>query len=143
MEQKKFDYNSLIGMILLAGIFLYWMSTQKPETAPEKNTTEQVVDSIKTTTNQHTIPKETPVVLNDSLQQEAAKNKLGAFAYSAVNGKPATKVLENELLKLTIDTKGGQIVEALIKNYTTYDSLPLYMVKDKNASFNINFGTTD
>ena len=142
MEQKKFDYNSFIGMILLGAIMLWYFNTNKPEPTLEKTTTEQVSDSIKNVTTPNTIT-ETPVVLNDSLQQVVAKNKLGAFAFSAVNGKQETKVLENELLKLTIDTKGGQIVEALIKNYKTYDSLPLYMVKDKNASFNINFGTTD
>ncbi len=145
MEQKKFDYNSFIGMILLGAIMLWYFNTNKPEIEQETTTTEKVTDSIKNTINNIDInanPIKTETVLNDSLQQIAAKNKLGAFAYSA-NNKQETKVLENELLKLTIDTKGGQIVEALIKNYKTYDSLPLYMIKDKNASFNINFGTTD
>ena len=141
MEQKKFDYNSFIGMILLGGIMLWWMNSTKPEIEPEKPSTEQVSDSIKNVNTQNTIT-ETTLVLNDSLQNIANQNKLGAFALSA-NVKQETKVLENELLKLTIDTKGGQIVEALIKNYKTYDSLPLYMIKEKNASFNINFGTTD
>ncbi|MFT5147225.1 MAG: YidC/Oxa1 family membrane protein insertase, partial [Polaribacter sp.] len=30
MEQKKFDVNSFIGMILLGGIIFWWMSTQEP-----------------------------------------------------------------------------------------------------------------
>ena len=139
MEQKKFDYNSFIGMILLGAIMLWYFNTNKPQIEPENTTTEQISDS-ESIPPKNTSPK-TPVVLNDSLKQIEATTKLGAFAYSAVIGTQETKVLENELLKLTIDTKGGQIVEALIKNYKTYDSLPLYMVKDKNASFNINFGT--
>ncbi|MCH3885611.1 membrane protein insertase YidC [Tenacibaculum aquimarinum] len=129
-------------MLLLGGIMYWWMSTNKPEVTPETTTnTEIVADSIATTT-QNSLTEST-VVLSDSLQQVAAQNKLGAFAKSAISGKNGTSVLENELVKLTIDNKGGQITEALIKNYKTYDSLPLYMVKDKNASFNINFGTTD
>ena len=109
MEQKKFDYNSFIGMILLGAIMLWYFSENKPEIEPEKSKTEQVENANVNTTStvKHT---ETPVVLNDSLQQVAAKNKLGAFAYSSI-GKQETKVLENELLKLTIDTKGGQIVK--------------------------------
>lgn len=142
MEQKKFDVNSFIGMILLGGIMLWYLNTNKPEVTPEETKTEQVTETTKNTPSQNTV-KETPAVINDSIQQITAQNKLGAFAYSAINGKSETKVLENELLKLTIDTKGGQIVEALIKDYKTYDSLPLYLIKDKNASFNINFGTTD
>ncbi|APG64151.1 membrane protein insertase YidC [Tenacibaculum todarodis] len=142
MEQKKFDYTSFIGMLLLAGIMLWWMNTNKPEITPENTTnTEIVADSIAATT-QNSLTEST-VVLSDSLQQVAAQNKLGAFAKSAISGKNGTSVLENELVKLTVDNKGGQITEALIKNFKTYDSLPLYMVKDKNASFNINFGTTD
>ena len=142
MEKKKFDYNSFIGMLLLAGIMLWWMNSNKPKVEPENTTnTKQVADSSATTTQNNLI--ENTVVLNDSLQQIAAKNKLGAFATSAISGKEGNSVLENELVKLTVDNKGGQITEALIKNYKTYDSLPLYMVKDKNANFNINFGTTD
>ncbi len=143
MEQKKFDINSFIGMILLAGIMLWYFYTNAPEVEPVKTTTEQVTDSSKNVTNQNTFTNNTSAVVNDSLQQISAQNKLGAFALSAINGSEGISVIENELVKLTIDNKGGQIVEALIKSYKTHDSLPLYMIKDNNASFNINFGTTD
>jgi YidC/Oxa1 family membrane protein insertase len=141
MEQKKFDFNSFIGMILLAGIMLWYFNTNKPKIDPEEITTEQIVDSAKTDT-QPTVAK-APVFENDSIQQIAYQNKLGAFAMSAINGSEGTSVIQNNLVKLTIDNKGGQIIEALIKNYKTHDSLPLYMIKDNNSSFNINFGTTD
>ena len=139
MEQKKFDINSFIGMILLGGILLYWINTNKPdETIETSIKTEQVVASSKNSTESSNLFFE-----NDSLKKVAISNALGAFSQSAINGSEGTSVLENELVKLTIHNKGGQIIEAQIKNYKTYDSLPLYMVKDKNASFNINFGTTD
>ena len=139
MEQKKFDINSFIGMILLGGILLYWINTNKPdETIETSIKTEQVVASSKNSTESSNLFFE-----NDSLKKVAISNALGAFSQSAINGSEGTSVLENELVKLTIHNKGGQIIEAQIKNYKTYDSLPLYMVKDKNASFDINFGTTD
>ncbi|TDQ27558.1 membrane protein insertase YidC [Tenacibaculum caenipelagi] len=140
MEQKKIDFNSFIGMLLLGGIMLWWMNTQKPEETPETTTqTEQTTDT--TAQVQNTLTENT--VINDSLQQIALQNKFGAFAYGASTSKEGNISIENNLVKLTIDNKGGQIIEALVKNYKTYDSLPLYLVKDKNASFNINFGTTD
>ena len=142
MEQKKFDLNSFIGMVLLGGILLYWVNTNKPEETTKKTSkTEQIVDTTKNTLP--AISNSTSVFENDSLQKIALKNKLGAFATSAIQGKEGTSTLENDVVKLTITNKGGQIKEALIKNYKTYDSLPLYMIKDNNASFNINFGTTD
>ncbi len=141
MEQKKFDLNSFIGMLLLGGILLWWMNTQKPEETPETSTetqTEQVTSPTSTTTEVANATFE-----NDSLKQVAFQNKLGAFAYSALTGKEGSTVIENDLLKLTVNNKGGQITEALLKNYKTHDSLPLYLIKDNNASFNINFGTSD
>ena len=51
MEQKKFDINSFIGMILLGGILLYWINTNKPdETIETSIKTEQVVASSKKST---------------------------------------------------------------------------------------------
>ena len=139
MEQKKFDINSFIGMILLGGIMLWWVNTQKPKVEPEEtSTTEQVIEN---TTPQNSLTENTTTVANDSLQQITLRNQLGAFAHSAINGKEGETVIENRVLQLTISNKGGQITKALIKNFKTYDSLPLYLIKDKNASFNINFGT--
>ena len=140
MEQKKFDYNSFIGMILLGGIMLWYFNTNKPEITEEKTTQEVVETPV---TNQNDTKAATPTFANDSLKQVALQNKLGAFALSAIDGTEGTTTIENELVKLSIDNKGGQIVEVLIKNYKTHDSLPLYMIKDNNSSFNINFGTTD
>lgn len=143
MEQKKFDYNSFIGMLLLGAIMLWYLNTNSPEVDPEETTTTQVQDSTKTEIKETVNTDLVTAIANDSLQNIALQNKFGAFAYSAINGTSGDNVIENELVKLTIDNKGGQIKEALIKNYKTYDSLPLYMIKDNNASFNINFGTTD
>ncbi|MBE7685223.1 membrane protein insertase YidC [Tenacibaculum piscium] len=139
MEQKKFDLNSFIGMLLLGGILLWWMNSRKPDVTPE--TTAQTTEITNASSVQNNVAG-TPI-LNDSLQQIALKNKLGAFAYGASTAKNGETVIENNLVKLTIDNKGGQITQALIKKFKTHDSLPLYLVKDKNASFNINFGTTD
>jgi len=140
MEQKKFDYNSFIGMILLAGIALWYFNTNPPKDIQEKESIEVVEPSIDYEAN---TKDATPSFQNDSIKQIALQNQLGAFAQSAITGSEGTTVIENNLVKLTIANKGGQIVKALIKNYKTYDSLPLYMIKDNNASFNINFGTTD
>jgi YidC/Oxa1 family membrane protein insertase len=142
MEEKKFDKNSFIGILLLGAIMLWYMYSSQEAILPAENTTEQVVDATETTTPAR-IKNTTNTILSDSLKNAALQNQLGAFAYGAQTATEGTTVLENEVLKLVIDNKGGQIIEALVKNYRTYDSLPLYIIKDKNASFNLNFGTTD
>lgn len=50
MEEKKFDLNSFIGMILLAGVMLYWLNTQKPA-EPINNNSEVTTETSKTTTS--------------------------------------------------------------------------------------------
>ena len=142
MEEKKFDVNSFIGMILIGGILLWWMNSTQPEITPNtETTTEQIINSEATASQNNATSL--PPVINDSLKQVEIQNQLGAFAYSIVNSSEGTTTLENEVLLLKINNKGGQITEALIKGFQTYDSLPLHMIKDNNASFNINFGTTD
>jgi YidC/Oxa1 family membrane protein insertase len=143
MEQKKFDFTSFIGMILLGAIIVWWMSSNQPEpTEDPTSPTEKVVDSTKTT--ETTVPTNlmNPAE-NDSIRDAARQSKYGYFAVSATNGKEGVSVIENDLIKLTIDNKGGQIVKAQLKKFETYDSLPLHLVNNNNASFNINFGTTD
>lgn len=44
---------------------------------------------------------------------------------------------------LEISNKGGQIIEARMKQFNTYDSIPVYLVKDGNADFSLNFSTLD
>ncbi|WP_152287175.1 membrane protein insertase YidC [Flavicella marina] len=143
MEEKKFDANSIIGFLLLGAIMLWFMYTNKPEEqVQETQNTETVTEAQQfgapVAGNLETSP------LSDSIANLEAQKRLGDFAYSASLGSKenGTTVIENELLKITVSNKGGQITEALVKNYKTYDSLPLYIIKDANAAFNINFGTT-
>jgi YidC/Oxa1 family membrane protein insertase len=150
MEEKKFDINSLIGFVLLGAIILWWMYSNQPtpeELEAEKNKIENVEQTTVTPTlTDTTKSSEIITQATDSLSLVKAQGQLGVFAYSATlpsAQEDGETILENDLLKLVISNKGGQIKEALLKNYVTYDSLPLYMIKDNNATFNINFGTSD
>ncbi len=146
MEEKKFDINSLIGFVLLGAIMLWWMYSNQPtpeELEAEKNNKkEQVQEETITSSNTSTTSTIDYEQATDSLSLAKAQSQLGVFAYNA-SLSDAETIIENDVLRLVISNRGGQIKEALIKNFVTYDSLPLYMIKDNNASFNINFGTSD
>ncbi|WP_027392224.1 membrane protein insertase YidC [Aquimarina latercula] len=153
MEEKKFDLNTVIGFVLIFGIFawMFWVNKPTPEEIEaQKAEQEQVEAQEKTEDNKTTdfVKESEAIVANpqDSLAVVAAKSQLGAFAYSASlpSAKENVTKIENEVLTLKINNRGGYIQEALLKNFKTYDSVPLYLIKDgKNASFNLNFGTTD
>ncbi|PKP13522.1 MAG: membrane protein insertase YidC [Bacteroidetes bacterium HGW-Bacteroidetes-3] len=151
MEEKKFDINSLIGFVLLGAIILWWMYSNQPTPEEKLEAEKNKIEKIENTTvpsilTDSTKKSEIITQATDSLSLVKAQGQLGVFAYSTTLSsakEDGETVLENDLLKLVISNKGGQIKEALLKKYVTYDSLPLYMVKDNNASFNINFGTSD
>ena len=129
-------------MILIGGILLWWINSNQPEVdSSSKTTTEETIESPKKNSSNST--NYLSEVQSDSLKQINLQNQLGAFAASAINRTEGFTTIENDLLLLKINNKGGQITEATIKGFQTYDSLPLHMIKDNNASFNINFGTTD
>ncbi len=143
MEEKKFDINTLLGFILIGAIVMWWMYSSQPipeEIDAKKNAEiEQVVTNPNVST---TVIDSTATKSLDSIQTANVNNQAGKLSFNS-SLKDGDTVLENDLLKLTISNKGGQIKEALLKTFVTYDSLPLYMIKDKNAAFNINFASSD
>ncbi|MBA3901162.1 MAG: membrane protein insertase YidC [Bacteroidetes bacterium] len=150
MEEKKFDFNSLIGFVLIAGI-LIWMLYQNaptPEELEEKARIENLEkqnaekpQEVKTIDTSAIPIQDSGLEVNDSLQLEKLKNQLGSFAYAASlpSATDAVTTIENDVLELKVSNKGGYIVEATLKNYKTYDSIPIYLIKDGNASLNLQF----
>lgn len=147
MEEKKFDFNSLIGFILLGLIMVWYFYMNQPTPETQKPATEEVIyETVKKVTDSTSLTaSEANTIQTDSIVAAKNYSKLGAFAYAASlpSATENTTVLENELVKLTISNKGGQIVEAQLKKFRAHDSLPLYLIKDNNALFSLNFTTVD
>lgn len=147
MEEKKFDLNSLIGFILLGLIMVWYFYTNQPTPETQKPAQEEVIqDTVKKAEETTSLTTENRTIQpTDSADVAKNLSKLGAFSYAASlpTATENTTVLENELVKLTIANKGGQIVEAQLKKFRAHDSLPLFLIKDKNSLFNLNFTTAD
>ncbi|WBU89627.1 membrane protein insertase YidC [Cellulophaga omnivescoria] len=145
MEEKKFDAKTLIGFLLIFGLFVLWFNTTQPTAEEleaqkkEKQKTEAAAADNKQ--EKETISQEPVLNLSDSTAVANYKSKIGAFGYTPASD--GTTVLENNVLYLRFSNKGGQIVEAKMKNFVTYDSLPVHLVKDNNASFGLTFTTSD
>lgn len=143
MEEKKLDINSLIGFILIGGI-LIWMLYMN-ESAPE--VVEETTDEVVVTPDETILNNPDPIVAqaSDSAAVAAAQSRLGAFGYSLTlpSATEQTTTVENDVLELTFENKGGYLSEAKLKNFKTFDSIPIYLIKDGNATFNLNFTTSD
>ncbi len=147
MEEKKIDINSIIGFVLIFGILIFMFYQNKP-TAEELEATkakQEQVEAQKAAQEEAVVKapvnKDIKVDLKDSTAVANYKGSIGAFGYNS----PSEGVtdLENKLVTLKISNKGGQIVEAKMKDFVTYDSIPVYLVKDGNASFGLDFTTSD
>jgi YidC/Oxa1 family membrane protein insertase len=155
MEERKIDINSIIGFVLIFAILLFmlWQNQPTPEEleAQEKAKQEQLeadkeVQENKSAEDFIVTPEELIVdPSTDSINVQALANKYGAFAYSATLpfGKDEFTSVENEVLDLKFNNKGGYLAEVKLKQFVNYDSIPIYLIKDNNTGFNINFGTTD
>ena len=151
MEEKKLDINSIIGFVLIFGILAYmlWQNQPSPEAleAQEKAKQEQAEANKKEKADKQALTttasdyKIDPSL--DSLEQQKLKNSLGVLAYSATHAKDAETVVETDVFVLKFNNKGGYVSEVKLKNFVDYDSVPIYIIKDNNALFNINFSTTD
>jgi YidC/Oxa1 family membrane protein insertase len=71
-------------------------------------------------------------------QAALMRDKYGVFAVSA-NGEEKTWTIENKLQKLTFSNKGGFLQKVELKDYRTYDSLPLVMFDTATAKFDLSF----
>src|SRR5690625_1826471 len=142
MEEKKFDLNSLLGFILIGGILIWMLYLNQPT---EEELQERARTEAAATEEESTEPSD-PVFTDfseaasafsegDSLVMAQLQNRLGSFAYSAAlpSAKDAVTVLENDVLYLEISNKGGYISKARLKKFTKFDSVPVHLIKDKNA----------
>lgn len=148
MEDKKIDFNTIIGFVLIFGI-LMWIMNQ--------NATQQKIDNEKAKQeNLSKIKEQTDasrLVIKDSSKQQALKLAesqavLGNFAYSAslVTAKDNFTIIENDLVALTIANKGGQIVNAKLKKFQKFKKNSgdfVTLIKNNNAALNLKFETQD
>jgi YidC/Oxa1 family membrane protein insertase len=94
---------------------------------------------IDTTTTQKQKP-ELPVAGVISTTPDAGQ--YGVFVQAAT-GENEFITLENNKIELKIARKGGRIYSARMKEYRTYDSLPLILFSGDSTVFGFNFFTVD
>lgn len=117
MEEKRMDPLQIIGFFLLFLVLMWMMYNQAEEMEqnPPATTTEQ-------TTQQ---PDAQPVAVADPVVSDSI---------------PLTFTnLSNELLRLSIRSKGGVIDEAELLTETNYLDEQVFLVKNQNTDFNLRF----
>ena len=153
--------NTLIGFVLIAAIlfgWMYFMTPSKEQIAEQQRIQDSLrrvrmeqmaLDSLRQAEQQATAQLaalSTDTVQPEALdsvglalqQQNALRDKYGIFAVSS-QGTEQTWTIENKLQKLTFSSKGGFLKQVELKDYKTYDSLPLISFDPETAKFDLSF----
>ena len=152
MEEKKFDFNTIIGFGLIFIIIMWMMyngqKTSQNEQLEKARITQDSIQKVK-----EIAPKKSAIIALDSTVTDSAKIKqlqgtLGSFAYSSTlpSAKDNFTILENEFVSLKIANKGGYVVEAILKKFEKFKKNSgqlVELIKDNNASFNLQLQTKD
>jgi len=152
MSAKGIDKNTIIGLMIIGAILLIFSYITKPskeeieaskkEELIKKNETDSaskkspiiaIDDTINHTTN---ISDTNKVETNDSIKNINALAEYGVFANN-INKKEEHFTIENSKIKITLSNKGGRITSVELKNFHTYDSLPLILFHKDSSSFNL------
>ncbi len=142
------DRNSIIGIVLIGGIFVLWGVLNKPS-KEEMARQQRRADSIALVQQQVALEQQQKQLELEAQQGESSQGadsvslaenaaKLGAFS-NAASGKQEFYTLENDQIKVNIAAKGGRPYSVEVKNYLTYDSLPVVLFNGDSTVFGFNF----
>ena len=133
------DRNTITGLVVIALILIgysYFMSPSKEELKAM-----HIRDSIARVEAQRAAALEKERQADFAAQQQNTETQqAGTEAIFKQDSLPVEQyTLENNKIKLHINTKGGCIDYVDLKGYRTHDSLPLILWKDHKSSMGLNF----
>lgn len=142
--------NSIIGIILIIGILVgwsIWVTPSKEEIAKQReyqdsiyraNRARYIQDSIRFVEAQKQAEQLVYQQDNVEVTDAVMRDKYGVFATTAT-GEEKTFIVENDVLKLTLTSKGAFVKTMQLKDYQTWDSLPLIGFDENTTKFNLSF----
>jgi YidC/Oxa1 family membrane protein insertase len=135
MIEEKNDNKSLLGLLLMGAIMLLWLFYLQPpieEFAVDGSSvnSSEYVDDLKD--SDKTVDLKKTVLTNISSENNFNNN---------VVSKDATITFENDLIYIEINSKGGFISSLYLKNFNNHLESPIYLIKEENSVFNLNFKT--
>lgn len=147
MKRMNIIGLALIGLILIG---FSWYNTKQFEKQRQYQLQQDSIAAVRAFEYAEELAAQEH--LQDSLNQvngekllpQAAENNYqntfrNPYLESAYQATPQVFRLENELLSVAIDTRGAQFESVIVKDYYTYDSLALELVKPQQSDFNIRF----
>ena len=139
-QEKKTDYNSVIGFALI-GVILFWFLNNQAKI----DETERLENTEEVAEVQTPVAKADTTIAIDSFESDSLASvhlveAYGAFAMAASKADVSEKLyLENDLVKIELAAKGARVTSAYLKDYQTHDSLPVNLLREDSSQFNLTF----
>ncbi len=141
----KFDRNTVVGFVVLAALFFgyfYFNNQQQKENQKQKNEKLAKEKHISDSINLANKPLQDS--LNKTRDSADRKGIAGVFQDTTSKGTEQLVTVENELIKVTFTSKGGQPKKVELKNFKGQDSNLLRLASSDfdKISYSINTGKT-
>ena len=150
------DRNNIIGLVLIFGLislFTWWNKPSQEEKLAMEHYRDSVAqvqaynDSVLMAGNilrqqaqqqQEEVADQTAEIADQDAVAQIKKEQYGLFA-GASEGEDISYTLENDVMILTISAKGGRPLSVELKDYQTYDSLPLILFQGAQNNLGFSF----
>ena len=129
------DKNNIIGLTLMMVMLAVYFQFFSPEPPVSEIIDNPVVDNSPSNLPEkvnNEVALNLPLDPSDSTLNQLNKLKYGFFA-SKIAGEESIINLTTDELEVAFTNKGGTFKNVEIKNYTTYDSLPLHLFNENHA----------
>lgn len=143
------DRNSITGIVLIGLILIIFSVLNKPS-QEDIDAARRRQDSLEMVRQQQ-LEEEARQIEQEELVEELPleesdpegvatemQNRYGVFA-PAATGEDRIYTIENENVRIGISSQGGRPWSVELKNYQTWDSLPLVLFEGETNSFGLNF----
>lgn len=131
------DKNTITGLVLI-GILLVGFSFLSRPSEEQIAAQKRYYDSIAVVQQQEeALRAKTEAALANEKEETAADS--ASLFFNATKGKEAFTTIQNNLVEITLDNKGGRVYSALLKNYMGQDKKPVVLFNGSDASMNFNF----
>jgi len=130
MDKKSIIGIALIFLILVVFSYINQPSKEEIEAAKHRRDSIEQVEAQRALEQQKFLAEQAAsqqvAMGGDSIIQKQKIDEFGIFGTQAI-GEEEFSTLENDRMKITFSNKGGRIYSVELKDYQTYDSLPLML----------------
>ncbi|NLN96552.1 MAG: membrane protein insertase YidC [Bacteroidales bacterium] len=146
--------DNLIGLVLIMALLLaysIWMAPSKEELEERKRVQDslalvhqQKLDEMRLKEAEQKAQSQKQADDIEITEEDTDIEKLkllerfGSFA-GAASGEELIYTIESDLLRLGISSKGGRIVSAELKDFKSWDTLPLQLIYKDASDFSLSF----